>query len=108
VLTGVSDARAVLVAAERDRPRYLGADLGALDEEAEHTEAVARPPWRVEEDGTGLTLATDGSGTVAEPVAALRALCAVHWAAGGGQTSVRAGDDAAADALRALGLADDH
>ncbi|MBA2324435.1 MAG: hypothetical protein H0V92_10640 [Pseudonocardiales bacterium] len=74
----------------------------------EVTEVAARPPWRVRSDEAGLTLDTNGtdgsSGGSSDPVAALRALCAVHWAASGGEVVVRAGDGAAADALCALGL----
>ncbi|MDQ2707288.1 MAG: HAD-IIA family hydrolase [Actinomycetota bacterium] len=107
VLTGVSDARSLLEAAARDRPRYVGADLGALDEAVEVTEVAARPPWLVRSDEAGLTLdtnGTDASSGSSDPVAALRALCAVHWATRGGEVDVRAGDGAAADALCALGL----
>ena len=39
-----------------------------------------------------------------DEVAALRALCGVHWERGGGSVTVRAGDDSAAAALRALDL----
>lgn len=104
VLTGVSDARAALEAVVRERPTYLGADLGAVEQEAAVTAPVAGPPWRVEQAPAGLTLSHDGSGGPADDVAALRALCAVHWAAGGGPVRVHAADSAADAALRALGL----
>ena len=52
------------------------------------------------EPGT-LVLAGDG-----DPVDALRALCAAHWASGGGPARVSADGDGAAGALRQLGLVD--
>jgi hypothetical protein len=44
------------------------------------------------------------SGRGEDPVDALRALCAAHWAAGGGPVRVTADGDGAATALGALGL----
>ncbi len=116
VLTGVSDARAVLEAPAPLRPTYLGADLGAVDRETGSTEPATGAPWRVERAGNGLTLGHEGPGNGHggpedvhdgpgdDAVAALRALCAVHWADGGGPVTVHPADDTAATALRALGL----
>lgn len=104
VLTGVSDARAVLEARASDRPTYLGADLGAVDLDIVSTEPSAGPPWQVREVSGGLTLHGEESGAPGGPVGALRALCAVHWAGGGGPVTVRGADDTAVAALGALGL----
>ncbi|MCF7549657.1 HAD-IIA family hydrolase [Pseudonocardia sp. WMMC193] len=84
VLTGVSTPRDVLEAPERQRPTYIGADLGVLSEDP------GPEGWRVS-DGV---LSGEGS-----PVAALRALLA---AASG--PDVRADGDQAVHALDALGL----
>ena len=105
VLTGVSGPGEILQAAESHRPTYIGADLRALDDDVEVVSAVAAPPWKVTTESAGLVLESDGSAGPSDEVAALRALCGVHWARGGGSVTVRAGDDAAATALQALGLA---
>ncbi len=105
VLTGVSRAADVLAATEPLRPRYLGADLAGLHTDAELARPVLRAPWRVHRDGDGLLLGTDDDAEDAEPVGALRALCEVHWAGGGGPVPVRADGEVAGRALRELGLA---
>lgn len=84
VLTGVSTPREVLEAPERQRPTYIGADLGVLSEDP------VTDGWTVA-DGV---LHGDGS-----PVAALRALLSA-----GSGPAVRAAGDAARRALDALGL----
>jgi glycerol-1-phosphatase len=101
VLTGATTPADLLAAPADARPDYLGADLGALSRDPEELAFGPRPGWTVERDDDGLTLA--GSG---DPLDALRALCARHWADDGGPTPrLAAEDDGAATALRALGLA---
>ncbi|MBV9315666.1 MAG: HAD-IIA family hydrolase [Pseudonocardia sp.] len=102
VLTGVSDAAAILRAGPSSRPRYLGADLTALHGNIELALPIARPPWRVSTGDDGLVLEALAVG--GDPVAALCALCEAHWAGGGGPVRVRPGDDRAAAALGWLGL----
>ncbi|MCE0766797.1 HAD-IIA family hydrolase [Pseudonocardia kujensis] len=97
VLTGVSTAREVLEAPESQRPTYLGADLGALFQPPEELAPGARDGWSVDD---GLVLSGDG-----QDLDALRALCAVHWAAGGGTARVRAEGEAARGVVDRLGLA---
>lgn len=104
VLTGVSHPREVLAAPEPWRPRYLAADLGALAEDADRLRPGHQPPWRVRRDGDTLVLEFDSSTGKRDPVAALRALCAEHWRTGDGAPRLRAADEAAAQALDALGL----
>lgn len=123
VLTGVSDAVELIAAAPALRPDYIGADLGALLVDAADLAPGPRPGWTVRITGRGaLTLGTDGSrgemyGTRGrdsarstnsaprlDPIDALRALCAAHWAAGGGAAKVTAEDAVAARALWELGL----
>lgn len=96
VLTGVSDAAELLAAPEALRPDLVGADMAALTATAAELAPGPRAGWTV---GPGLELRGDG-----DPLDALRALCAAHWAAGGGPVTVGAGDDGAAAALKALGL----
>jgi glycerol 3-phosphatase-2 len=99
VLTGVSTAREVLEAPGPQRPTYVGANLGALFQPAEDLAPAARDGWAVGEDGEDLVLSGDG-----DDLDALRALCAVHWAAGGGAARVRAEGDAARAVLDRLAL----
>ncbi len=101
VLTGVSDAAELLAAPPALRPDYVAADLDALTARPDDLAPAPRPGWdaRVTESGA-LVLAGDG----ADPIDALRALCAAHWAAGGGPAQVSADGDAAAGALRHLAL----
>ncbi len=100
VLTGVSDAAELLAAPAERRPDYVGADLAALTRPADELAPGPRPGWEVTANGSG-SLTVTGSG---EPLDALRALCAAHWADGGGPVQVRAEGDDAERALRALGL----
>jgi HAD superfamily hydrolase (TIGR01450 family) len=105
VLTGVSGPRDILCAVEPLRPTYIGSDLWSLDEDVATLEARSGPPWKVSAEDGELVLLSDGSPGPHDEVAALRSLCGVHWSRGGGAVTVRAGDRAAASALRALGLA---
>ncbi len=107
VLTGVSGPGEVLRAPRPLRPTYIGADLRALDEDIADLSVEAGPPWSVTTEGADLVLAADGATGPFDEVAALRSLCGVHWARGGGPVTVRAADDKASAALRALGLTSD-
>jgi glycerol-1-phosphatase len=119
VLTGVSHPATVLAAPPPERPTYLAADLGALATEADLLRAAARPPWRAWRDGDTVVLGLDPSAPndpndpedpedLPDPLAALRALCAEHWRAGGGPARLRAENAVAARALDALGLRAAH
>ncbi|TQM37152.1 HAD-IIA family hydrolase [Pseudonocardia cypriaca] len=101
VLTGISDAAELLAAPPQLRPDYVAADLDGLTARPEDLAFGPRPGWdvRVPEPGTVVL-----SGSGADPVDALRALCAAHWAAGGGPVHVTADGDDAAAALGGLGL----
>ena len=100
VLTGVSDAAELLAAPERQRPDYIGADMGALRRSGDELAPGPRPGWSATATGSG-ELVLDGDG---DPLDALRALCAVHWERGGGPATIRPVSGAAKDALGALGL----
>jgi glycerol 3-phosphatase-2 len=99
VLTGVSAAEDVLVAPPDQRPDYLAPDLRALFADAEELCPGPQRGWQVTIADGALLLA--GSG---DPYAALRAMCAAHWAAGGGALRTAAANDGAAQALGTLGL----
>ncbi|MQA16310.1 MAG: HAD-IIA family hydrolase [Pseudonocardiaceae bacterium] len=104
VLSGVTDAPALLAAPAGQRPTFVGADVAALGEEPEALRIGERPGWRATVTGDELTLHSDGAGHH-EALDALRALCHQWWAGPGGVVTVTATDAAAAAALRALGLA---
>jgi hypothetical protein len=105
VLTGVSDAEAVLAAPSQYRPTYLGADLNALHSDVERVRPVLRAPWQVRVEDDALTIAEDpASGAEPEPVGALRALCEMHWGRGGGPVRVRALDETSRRMMAALRL----
>jgi glycerol-1-phosphatase len=100
VLTGAATPADVLAAPADRRPDYIGADLDALDLDADGLAPGPRPGWTVH--GNTGALALSGSGDALD---ALRALCAHHWAEGGGPAVVTTEGDDAAAAVRALGLA---
>jgi glycerol-1-phosphatase len=100
VLTGVSDATELLAARPELRPDYVAADLDALTSDPASLVPGAGSGWTATVTAAGaLRLAGSGDG-----VAALRALCAAHWAAGGGPATVTPDGGAAQRALRDLGL----
>ena len=96
VLTGVSRAADLLTAPVERRPTYVAEDLSGLFEE--RTAHSVPEKWRVNERDGRWELTGDG-----RPVDALRALCAVAWAAAGPRPIVADGPDAEA-ALRALAI----
>ncbi|OLT15392.1 HAD family hydrolase [Pseudonocardia sp. CNS-139] len=104
VLTGVSDAAELLAAPPALRPDYLDADLAALTKEPDDLVPGPRPDWDVRVVAPGKVVLGGPGG---DPVDALRALCAAHWAAGGGAVRVAADGPAAAEAVRTLRLGPD-
>jgi glycerol 3-phosphatase-2 len=100
VLTGSSDPAELLAAPERRRPDYVAADLGGLTADADGLAPGPRPGWEAAADGPN-RLSLNGSG---DPLDALRALCAAHWAAGGGPFRIEPGGRDAVAALTQLGL----
>lgn len=102
VLTGVSDATELLAAPPALRPDLVGADMSVLTGPVDDLLPGPRPGWAVRAADAG-QLRLSGSG---DAVDALRALCGMHWAAGGGVATVTADGPAARAALTALGLTD--
>jgi glycerol 3-phosphatase-2 len=103
VLTGISDAAELLAAPPELRPDYVATDLDGLTARPEDLAFGTRPGWEVRVPAPG-ALVLAGAGAGADPVDALRAMCAAHWATGGGPAHVTADGDGAAAALRSLGL----
>lgn len=104
VLSGVTDAAALLAAPPGQRPTFVGADLTALTEDPEVLRVGPRQGWRCTVTDGELVLHAD-SAVPGRPPDALRALCHHWWARAGGQVTVTAADDRAAAALSALDLA---
>lgn len=102
VLSGVSDAAAVLAAPPQQRPDHLGADLRVLRGAVEKCRIQVRPGWRVDCVDDALLLHSNGA--PGDPLDALRTLCATWWAEHSGPVRVRAGDETAARVLAAVGL----
>jgi glycerol-1-phosphatase len=108
VLTGVTDAAALLAAPRGMRPTFVAANLAALCVPAGASRVTARPRWHVRVDAERLQLVSvggyDRSGG-GDPVEALIALCAARWPAGQGPVEVEPADDRARRMLVGLGLA---
>lgn len=104
VLTGVSNAAALLAATPEQRPTYVAADLRGI-EDTDPT-ITDQPDWQVDVDG-GITLRHTGTARP-DAISALRALCAAWWRHEGGkpgdETTVRPLDDAARSVVAELGL----
>lgn len=102
VLSGVTDPAALLAAPPGQRPTYLAAGLECLAEDAESVRIGDRAAWACEVVDGELVLRGDGNG--ADPLDALRALCAQWWRGGDGPVRVTAAGATAEEAVRALGL----
>lgn len=103
VLTGVSDAAELLAAPEALRPDLVGADMGALHRPVDELAPGPRPGWEARSVEPGV-LGLSGDGDTLD---ALRALCAAHWAAGGGVFRISPTGEGAERALDELGLRPD-
>lgn len=109
VLSGVSTPLGVLGAVQRQRPRYIATDVGALagslSELAVGDRDTADADWRVElaDDAESPVLVVSSSGRPAPALTLLRRLCPLAWS--NGTVATRAADDGAGSALAELGLA---
>ena len=106
VLSGVTDSATLLAAPPGRRPTYLGTDLESLAEDPESVRIGDRAAWTCEVVDGALVLRGDGSG--ADPLDALRALCARWWRGGDGPARVTGAGDPAEEAVRDLGLDVEH
>jgi glycerol 3-phosphatase-2 len=111
VLSGVTDAAALLAAPPERRPDYLAHHAGGLL--TAHPAVVQSPTgWRcgdweaVPTEYGGLLLRSHGSNTASDGLDGLRALCVAHWARPGADAvpQVRADDERSAAALTGWGL----
>lgn len=107
VLTGVSTPVEALNAPPEARPGYLAADLTGVLGPADDLRIGPSPLWSVHPDDHGrLRLEFTGTGDSADPLAALRALCAAHWSNRTDSPAVvRPVGTAATDAVAQLRLA---
>nr|WP_218890929.1 HAD-IIA family hydrolase [Actinomycetospora corticicola] len=109
VLTGVSTAADVLAAPAEQRPTYVAAGLAALTD-LDAVRVGTDDGWRatVHDDGSlELGAPADAGDGAEDRAAALRALCAAHWAAVGDTataSTVTGADEAAGRMISALGL----
>lgn len=99
VLSGVTDAAALLAATREQRPRYLGADVHALLEAADSSAIAQMPGWKADADGDTLEVAGDG-----DTLDLLRTLCACWWAEHEGLPTLRPCSEGARSALAELRL----
>jgi HAD superfamily hydrolase (TIGR01450 family) len=106
VLSGVTKPADLLAAPAWLRPRYVAPDVGYVRCAAAEMEIAPQRGWEVERNDLTLALTArwTGNGTTADALGLLRSLCAVHRSIDGGEVVVRAEDDTARDALRALGI----
>ena len=108
VLTGVNNASDAVHAVPAQRPTFISQDLRALHDDVASCAVAAHSGWEVQVDATSVTVSATGADTGADGLSIVRATARAIWDAApdGGKFTVRAGDDAAAAALRALVAAD--
>ncbi|CAN3129017.1 D-glycerol 3-phosphate phosphatase [Mycobacterium sp. smrl_JER01] len=100
VLCGVNSAEDAVWAAADERPTFLAPDLRALTTaDAGALRIAPQDGWRVEIDRDVVTLNSTNADP-GDPLSAVRALAAAVWAAGIDRRPVRAGDDAARQAVQ--------
>jgi HAD superfamily hydrolase (TIGR01450 family) len=99
VLSGVTGTPDLLAATPEQRPRYVGADVRAVCEDAANLVVAPVPGWKVDGDASGPDVDGDG-----DALGLLRTLCAWCWEHDHQRPSPRARSDAARRALTDLGL----
>lgn len=105
VLSGVTSPARLLAAETLRRPRYVSADISALQIPAEDLEISPKPRWRVYVTGDVVRLCSrPGFSEHPDPQGALRSLCAAWWGKGIGLPKVEAADDYAQLTLQELNL----
>ncbi|WP_143965470.1 HAD-IIA family hydrolase [Gordonia zhaorongruii] len=103
VLTGVSDAAALLASEPESRPTYVAAGLEALNGDAEDYRIGAHGGWKIQVVEEHVTIAARNGAT---PETLLPSLAHAVWTADVADRDLRiaASDDAAAEALASVGL----
>ncbi|GAA2567610.1 HAD-IIA family hydrolase [Mycolicibacterium diernhoferi] len=102
VLTGVNNAADMVHAPVGSRPDYLAEDLRSLNADAATLRIGAHPAWRVDTDGSTVTVHATGAED-GDPLSVVRAAAHAVWQGEGG-VRVRAGDDTARTALQRWSL----
>ncbi|MCK5756856.1 MAG: HAD hydrolase-like protein, partial [Mycobacterium sp.] len=108
VLCGVNTAADVIWAVPHERPDYLGEDLRALPTDADTLRVSAHPAWRVELDGSTVTVHATGEDP-GDSLSVVRAVAAAVWAAeddrGDRRASISGADETARQAVQRWSLA---
>lgn len=105
VLSGVNTAADMVHAIPGQRPDFVAPDLRSLHTEREALRIAAHPAWRVDTDGTRLTVRATGEQPTDE-LSVVRAVAHAVWAveATDGRLQVEPGDDTARAALERWAL----
>lgn len=107
VLTGASSARDAVHAVPEQRPTYIGHDLRSLHQDADALAVAAQSPWHVDAaDGTITVSSAHDDEDVDDDLSIVRAVANAVWSGrlDGQAVTVKAGDDAARDALQRWSL----
>ncbi|MGH3970340.1 MAG: HAD hydrolase-like protein, partial [Mycobacterium sp.] len=106
VLTGANTARDAVLAVPAQRPTYLGHDLRALHRDTDGLAVAAQSGWPVDTGDGSVTVSGRGDNQTSDDLSVVRAVASAVWAADFDRHSVtiRAGDDAARDALQRWSL----
>lgn len=103
VLTGVSTAADAVHAEPHLRPTYIGNDMRALRDSAEHLAIGPQTAWNTEVRDGAVTVTSAGPDAGGDTLSVVRSLAHAVWAAGR-PLAVRAGDDTARAALERWSL----
>ncbi|AFM17401.1 putative sugar phosphatase of HAD superfamily [Mycolicibacterium chubuense NBB4] len=105
VLCGVNTAEDAIWAQPTQRPDYLAEDLRSLTEHPDTLRVATHPAWRVEVDGTTVTVRSTGDDP-GDRLSVVRAIAAAVWAADTNDHSgtITAGDDTARQAVERWSL----
>ncbi|MGB3485153.1 MAG: HAD-IIA family hydrolase [Mycobacterium sp.] len=106
VLTGVNSARDAVYAEPALRPTFIAEDLRSLHTDMASCAVAAHPSWRVEVEGTTVSVGFAGTGAEADELSVVRATARAVWDAGfdDGQFVVAAADGTAEAALQRWSL----
>jgi glycerol-1-phosphatase len=110
VLTGVSSACDAVHAIPSERPTFIAHDLRTLHQEASPAAVAAHPAWRIETDGSAVTVWATGDDPGTDELSVVRATARAVWDSDADAATVRvvAGDDAARAALSRWSLLSDR
>ncbi len=105
VLSGVSSARDAVFAVAAERPTFIAHDLRALHSDAAATAVAEHPAWRIDIDGSVITVSATGEDPGDDGLSVVRATARALWDADlDGSVRITAGDDTAEKALQQWSL----